>query len=189
MSAITKLAIAQSLKEISTEKPLNKITVKNITDSCGINRQTFYYHFKDIYDLIEWIYEKEALEALSDKRTYATWQEGFLRIFNYILDNKDFVLKTYHSLSREHLENFLYAETLNLLKGVVDEKASGLSVREEDKTFIANFYKYGFVGLTLEWLNEGMIKDPASIIEKLGILIHGDIEKALECFSSKKSKN
>jgi len=99
-----------------------------------------------------------------------------------VIENKDFVKNTYHSISREHLERFLYNETYNLLIGVIEEKAAGMSVRDDDKFFIANFYKYAFVGLMLEWIGGGMKEDPSAIIERLSILIHGDITKALEKF-------
>ena len=55
MSQTTKRALAQSLKHLMEQKPLEKITVVDISEDCGVNRQTFYYHFQDIYDLIEWI--------------------------------------------------------------------------------------------------------------------------------------
>ena len=61
-----------------------------------------------------------------------------------------------------------------------EEKAAGMTVRPEDKEFIANFYKYAFVGLTLEWVRTGMKDDPAALIERVSTLIHGDITKALE---------
>ena len=160
-------------------KPLNKITITDITEDCGVNRQTFYYHFRDIYALIEWIYSNEAQKALDGKKTYATWQEGFLQIFNYILENKNFVTRTFYSLSREYLENYLYDETYNLLMGVIEEKAIEYSVKNRDKQFIADFYKYGFVGLVLNWIGTGMKEKPETIIKKLNILIHGDISKAL----------
>lgn len=180
MSQTTKRALAQSLKKLTERKPLEKITVVDITEDCGVNRQTFYYHFQDIYDLIEWIYTKEAMKVIGDKKTYATWQEGYQHIFEYVEGNKDFVLSTYHSISREHLETFLYQETYRLLRDVVEEQAKGMSVREEDKAFIANFYKYGFVGLILEWIGKGMKEDPKQIISRLDIVIHGDIAKALK---------
>jgi probable dihydroxyacetone kinase regulator len=183
MSQTTKKAIAESLKKLLIKKPLSKITINDIVDDCGITRQTFYYHFTDIYDLIEWIFTSEATIALNGEKTYDTWQEGFLHIFQYVLDNKAFVTNTYHSINREQLERYLYNETYNLLIGVVEEKAAGLSVKEEDKTFIADFYKYGFTGLMLGWIRTGMKDEPSLIIERLGILIHGDIEKTLEKFT------
>ena len=184
MSQTTKRALATSLKNLLKEKPLDKITVVDIAEDCEVNRQTFYYHFQDIYDLIEWIYTSEALKVIGDKKTYATWQDGFLHIFEYVEKNKDFVLNTYHSVSREHLETFLYQETYQLLWDVVEELARPFSVREEDKAFIANFYKYGFVGLILEWISKGMKEDPKKIIHRLDIMIHGDIAKALQGFKN-----
>lgn len=182
MAQTTKKALAASLKKLLAEKPLDKITVIDIVEDCEVNRQTFYYHFKDIYDLVEWIYTSEATKALDGKKTYNTWQQGFLQIFQYVLDNKVFVVNTYHSINREHLQKYLYNETYILLMGVIEEKAAGMSVRENDKDFIANFYKYAFVGLMLEWIGTGMKEDPSAIIERLSILIYGDIAGALEKF-------
>ncbi|MGE5633523.1 MAG: TetR/AcrR family transcriptional regulator C-terminal domain-containing protein [Caulobacteraceae bacterium] len=184
MAQTTKKALAASLKKLLEEKPLDKITVMDITEDCEVNRQTFYYHFENIYDLVEWIYTTEATKALGGKKTYDTWQQGFFQIFEYVLENKVFVTRTYHSINREHLERYLYNETYNLLIGVVEEKAAGMHVRDDDKAFIAHFYKYAFVGLMLEWIGKGMKEEPSAIIERLSVLIHGDITKALEKFSA-----
>ncbi len=182
MAQTTKKALAASLKKLLAEKPLDKITVVDIIEDCEVNRQTFYYHFKDIYDLVEWIYTSEATKALNGKKTYDTWQQGILQIFEYVLSNKAFVVSTYHSINREHLERYLYNETYDLLAGVIEEKAAGMPVRENDKAFIAHFYKYAFVGLMLEWIGSGMKEEPSAIVERLSILIHGDISDALEKF-------
>lgn len=182
MSQTTKRALAASLKKLLTQKSLDKITVTDIAEDCQVNRQTFYYHFQDIYALVEWIYTNEATVAIGGKKTYDTWQEGFLHTFQYLLDNRIFVTRTYHSLSREHLERYLYNETYGLLIGVVEEKAAGLSVWDEDKAFIAHFYKYGFVGLVLDWIGGGMKAEPKSIIDRLDLVIRGSIPQALERF-------
>lgn len=182
MAQTTKKALAASLKKLLAEKPLDKITVIDIVEDCEVNRQTFYYHFKDIYDLVEWIYTSEATKALAGKKTYNTWQQGFLQIFQYVLDNKVFVVNTYHSINREHLQKYLYNETYLLLMGVIEEKAAGMSVRDDDKAFIADFYKYAFVGLMLEWIATGMKENPSAIIERLSTLIFGDIAGALDKF-------
>ena len=79
MSELTKRALEQSLKNLLLQKPLNKITISDIADDCGINRMTFYYHFKDIYDLVEWSCQEDAAKALAGKKTYETWQQGLSR--------------------------------------------------------------------------------------------------------------
>lgn len=68
MSQITKRALEQSLKNLLLKKPLNKITISDIAEDCGINRMTFYYHFQDIYDLVEWSCLEDARKALEEKK-------------------------------------------------------------------------------------------------------------------------
>ena len=183
MSQTTKRALSQSLKKLLQTKPLSKITINDIAEDCGVSRMTFYYHFADIYDLVEWTCQEDASVALAGNKTYSTWQQGFLNIFNAVLENKTFVLNVYHSISREHLERYLYQLTYDLLIGVVEEKAVGLSVSDHDKAFIADFYKYAFVGLMLNWIREGMKENPKAIIDRLSVLIHGDITRALHKYS------
>jgi probable dihydroxyacetone kinase regulator len=187
LAQTTKRAIAASLKKLLAEKPLDKITITDIVEECEINRQTFYYHFKDIYDLVEWIYTSEATKALDGKKTYDTWQQGLLLIFEYVLENKAFVMGTFKSLSREYLERYLYQETYSLLIYVIDEKSNDISVREDDKAFIAHFYKYAFVGLMLEWISAGMKEKPTDLVHRLSILIQGDIPNALNRFRTNQS--
>lgn len=79
MSQMTKRALVASLKDLLAEKPLDKITVTDLTEHCGVNRMTFYYHFKDIYDLVEWACIESATRALAGQKTYDTWQQGFCR--------------------------------------------------------------------------------------------------------------
>ncbi len=185
MSQITKKALAASFKKLLSERPLDAITVVEIAEDCEVNRQTFYYHFRDIYDLINWIYTTEATKALAGKKTYDSWQEGFTHIFEYALENRVFVLKTYHSRSREHLIRYLHEVTYGLLIGVVEEKSQEIRVRDEDKAFIADFYKHAFVGLVLDWIESGMMEQPRLIVDRLSTLIQGDITTALERFAEK----
>ena len=138
MSQITKRALAASLKNMLLKKPLNKITINDIAEDCGINRMTFYYHFKDIYDLVEWTCEEDAAKALEGKKTYNTWQQGFLNIFYAVLENKPFIMNVYRSVSREQVEIYLYRVTYDLLIGVVNERSANMSVSEDDKKFFAD---------------------------------------------------
>ncbi len=189
MSDLTKRALEQSLKNLLLQKPLSKITISDIADDCGINRMTFYYHFKDIYDLIEWSCEEDARKALEGKKTYDTWQQGLLQIFEAVQENKVFILNVYRSISREQVENYLYKLTYQLLIGVVHEQAEGMSVREEDQDFIATVYKYAFVGLMLDWIKNDMKADPALLVDRLAAVIHGNVAAALERMRIDKPEN
>ena len=182
MSQVTKRALEASLKNLLLQKPLSKITISDITEDCGINRMTFYYHFKDIYDLVEWSCQEDASRALAGNKTYETWQQGFLQLFKAVQDNKPFIMNVYHSVSREQVETYLYKLTYDLLEGVVEEQAAGMSVRPEDKAFIANVYKYAFVGLMLDWIKHDMKGDPKEIIDRLDRVIHGSVAAALDRF-------
>lgn len=179
----TKRAIADTLKEMMKTTSFDKISVVELVNECGINRQTFYYHFADIYDLLGWIYKNEALRRIDHYKTYNTWQEGFLRIFLYVKENGEFCMNTFRSLGREHLDHFLYEITFDLLIGVINEVAEEFDVEEKHRRFIANFYCFAFIGILTNWMKEGMKEDPEIIIDDLNKLIEGDIKRALKKYS------
>ena len=172
MSQVTKRALEQSLKNLLLKKPLTKITIGDIAEDCGINRMTFYYHFKDIYDLVEWSCLEDARKALEEKKTYDTWQQGFLQIFEAVRDNKPFIMNVYHCVHREQVEKYLEPLVDSLLMGVI----------EEDKSFIAQVYAYIFIGLMLDWIKDDMREDPEEIVSRLATLIKGSVAAALARF-------
>lgn len=182
MSQITKRALEQSLKNLLLQKPLTKITVGDIAEDCGINRMTFYYHFKDIYDLVEWSCMEDARQALAEKKTCGTWQQGFLQIFEAVRANKPFIMNVYHCVHQERVETYLKPLVDSLLMGVIDEEAAGLVVREEDKAFIAQVYGYIFIGIMMDWIRDDMCAAPEQIVEKLAKLIRGSVRAALQRF-------
>ena len=182
MSQVTKRALEQSLKNLLLKKPLTKITVGDITDDCGINRMTFYYHFKDIYDVVEWSCLEDAKRALDEKKTYDTWQQGLLQIFKAVQENKPFILNVYRCVHREQVEKYLQPLVDQLLLNVINEEAAGITVRDEDKQFIAQVYSYMFIGLMLDWIKDDMREDPQQIVEKLSKLIKGSVSVALSRF-------
>ncbi|MGH4139908.1 TetR/AcrR family transcriptional regulator C-terminal domain-containing protein [Clostridium sp.] len=179
MSDITKQALAQSLKSKMNTAPLAKITVNDIVKVCKVNRRTFYYHFQDIYALLEWIFKNEVANVMAENKTYKTWQEGFLRIFNYLSENRKMVLNTYNSIGREQLEAHLYSAVYNLVLNVVDEITLGKEVSAKEKEFVVNFYKVALVGLLLEWIRKNMKENPEQIVDNLNKIIIGDTHKAL----------
>lgn len=182
MSQITKRALEQSLKNLLQQKPLSKITISDITEGCGISRMTFYYHFKDIYDLVEWACAEDAARALQNKKTYDTWQQGFVQIFHAVRENKVFVMNVYRCVNREQVEKYLAPLTDQLIMGVITERAAGMTVREADQQFIAQVYSYAFVGIMLDWIRDDMRADPEELVNRLAMVIHGGITQALERF-------
>ena len=179
MNNITKNALEESLKKFLLQKPLDKITISDLTTDCGISRMAFYYHFKDIYDLVEWSCIEDASRALQGKKTYDTWQEGLQQIFEAVLENKPFILNVYRSVKREQVENYLYSLTYQLIEGVVEEQSENLRVTEEQKKFIADFYKYSFVGVMLDWIKRGMKEAPEEIANMVCVTMHGNIGNSL----------
>ena len=141
---------------------------------------TFYYHFRDIYDLVEWVCMEDAKKALADNKTYETWQQGFVRIFDAVRENKPFIMNVYRCVSREQVEKYLTPLTDDLLMGVINELSAEMVVRAEDKAFIAQVYSYAFVGLMLDWVKSDMKGDPQLIVDRLEQVIHGSIRAALE---------
>ncbi len=182
MSQVTKRALEQSLKNLLLKKPLTKITINDIAEDCGINRMTFYYHFKDIYDLVEWSCLEDTRKALEKNKTYDTWQQGFLQIFETVRENKPFVMNVYRCVHREQVERYLGPLVDSLLLGVINEEANGITVRDEDKQFIAQVYSYIFIGLMLDWIKDDMQQDPSGIVDRLARLIKGSVSEALRRF-------
>ena len=147
---------------------------------------TFYYHFKDIYDLVEWACMEDAAKALANKKTYDTWQQGFIQIFHAVRENKVFVMNVYRCVSREQVEKYLVPLTDQLIMGVIAERSAGMTVREEDKQFIAQVHSYSFVGLMLDWIKDDTRAEPELLVNKLALVIHGSISAALERFRTDK---
>lgn len=182
MSNTTKLALEMSLKKLAMTKPLDKITINDLTTDCGISRMSFYYHYKDIYDLVEWCCLEDGKRALQDKKTYDTWQEGIYQIFEAVMANKPFILNVYRSIGRDRIENYLHKLTYQLVVDVVEEKCVEKSLAQEDKAFIAEFYKYGFVGVMLDWIERGMKDDYGRIVEMMSVTLRGSISNSIHNF-------
>ena len=169
MAQTTKRALEASLKKLLLRKPLNKITINDITEDCGVNRMTFYYHFKDIYDLVDWILVEDATEALEGHQDFETWSDAFRDMLEKVQANRVLVLNVYKMLDP-------------LLRMFIERE--NIPVQEEDKQFIIDFYKYGFVGMVLEWIRRDMKTEPAIMAERLNTMMHGDLKRALLRFST-----
>lgn len=179
-SQLTKRALEESLKRLLLTKPLNKITIADITNDCGISRMTFYYHFQDIYDLVEWTCEEDAARAIAGNKTADTWQTGLLDTFLALRKNKPFIASIYHDMSREQVERFLVPVVSDLVKSVVDEHAARRHVREQDRDFIARFFAHALIGTVLDWIARDMRDDPQQLVQRVATIADGAIETALD---------
>ena len=182
MANITKLALEAALKKELLTKSLDKITINELAEDCGISRMAFYYHFKDIYDLVEWVCVEDGTKALQGKKTYENWQEGFCQIFEAVQENKPFIMNIYRCVDRQKIESYLNKLTYQLIADVVEEKCAGMQLAEEHKEFIAGFYKYGFVGVMLDWIKDGMQEDYSTIVKKMSLTLHGNISNSIGNF-------
>ena len=115
---------------------------------------------------------EEAIEIVEYARAFNSENTPLMRALDYMI-------AALRPVSREQVENYLYRITYDLLEGVVEEKAQGMSVRQEDKELIATLYKYLFVGLMLDWIKGDMKGDPQVMVQKLELVIHGSVAAAL----------
>ena len=115
MSDLSKKAMERSLKKLLCTKTLDKITIQELTDDCGISRMTFYYHFKDIYDLVEWSFEHDLRALLDGRPTYETWQEDYLQVFREVYRDRDILYNIYRSSGRDEIDKFLTGRTYDLI--------------------------------------------------------------------------
>lgn len=143
---------------------------------------TFYYHFQDIYDLVEWSCEEDARQALANNKTAETWQTGLANIMFAVRDNKPFIMNVYHCVSAERIQRFLQPVTSDLIEGVVDEHAAGMKVSQADRDFISGFFAHAFIGVMLDWIADGMVEDPAAVVERVSRVCEGQIDAALARF-------
>lgn len=179
-SLTTKKAIAYTFKDLLKEKSFNKITINDIAKRSDINRQTFYYHFQDIRDLVEWICIEEFNKNLHSKGEYEKWEDKFLAIFEIMKEEQVFVENIYHSVSLEILRRNLYEMVYPIIYSEIEEQVKEKNLTKQDKVFIANFYKYAFVSIVLEWIAKGMEEDAEIIVNKVSNLVTGTIVRV--CF-------
>jgi probable dihydroxyacetone kinase regulator len=189
MAKDTRQRLATSFKELLSKKSIEKITISDLTNSCGINRQTFYYYFTDIYDLMRWIYLTESEAAVSGKNTYTTWQEGLLRVFNYLSENKDFVMRTQSTGNQYILEDFLSIHVDSVLINVVREFSRAHTISTESVNYIIAFYRYAVSGMILGWVKSGMKETPETMVKIIGMLTKGNLVHAIERFDQYEYKS
>jgi len=184
MKQDTTDAIIKSFKQLLNQKPIDKITVKEICEHCAVNRQTFYNHFTDIMDIFKYIIFRELSTDIAQNRTFENWSGGFLATMNYLKKNSKMILHVYNSSYWPEANNYFISLSIRLLDDVVEECAEKLGVKLEDKdqSFIVSFYRHVFIGLMIDWISEGMKEEPEMILKKLLFMITGNIPRSVAAF-------
>ncbi len=179
MSQWTKKAIMECFSRQIETTPLDRITVKGIVAECGVTRNTFYYHFEDIFALAKEVL-RERLEQISDTALNSGNWETFLALLaRQVNQNPRSIRNLFRSSKSAEINRFM-VDILNLaLNQLFDHLADGRQVKEEDRQLIIHFYRHAITGFTAEWFNHHSGEDPAPLVARLSRLLQGSMRQAI----------
>ena len=181
MSDLTKQALIASFKKLLETEPFDKITISDIANDCGLSRQTFYYHFRDIFDMIRWIYNSESLNEIGGRGGYGTWQDKIRELFDYTLNNKSLILGTFNSKCRNDLVGYYVDVSIRKISDIVEMKSDG-DIAEKDKKFIASVYAYAFVGIMVDWISDEMKESSEEMVDRVYKIVMSNFDRTLAAF-------
>ena len=154
----TKYRLAESMKECMCHTPVDAITVRQITENCGLTRQTFYRNFLDKYDLINWYFDKLLIKSFEYMGQGKTVQEGLQLKFSYIGEEKEFFRAAFRydrqNSLREHDFQLIFRFYQDLIQLKTGAPAS------DDIRFLLEMYCHGSISMTIEWVLSGMATSP-----------------------------
>lgn len=177
---MTKKAMAASLKKFMKVKPLDKITVSEIVEDCGVNRKTFYYHFTDIYALVKWMFEEEAIDVVKKFDVIIDYNDAMRFIMNYVDENKYICNCAINSLGRDELKRFFQNDFCSITRNIVDQLSEGMVVPEDYKEFLVKFYTDALAALLIDWIQNKEDIDREKVIKYFSITLYSAIKQALE---------
>lgn len=165
----TKKTLAESLKKLMKSKSLSKITISEIIADCGLNRKTFYYHFEDIYALLKWILESEAVEVVKQFNLIVDYKDTLDFIMDYVEENDYILCCAYDAIGREEMKRFFFADFIELTTSIIDsaEKEVGKTLNNEYKQFLCVFYTEALAGILLDWIKNRNERNRTQVIEYL----------------------
>lgn len=173
---MTKRTITASLKKIIKNKSLDKITVREIIEDCGVNRKTFYYHFDNIYDLVKWIFEEEAINIVKQYDLIVDYHDAIQFILDYVEDNKLICNCVFDVIGRDELKKFFQKDFIYIFNNIVDQLSEGKKVSEEYKVFLVNFYTESLASLLINWIRNKEKYDKQKMIQYVSLTLFGSIE-------------
>ena len=165
-SEAAKREICAALKTLMAQKPLNKISIAEIMQSCGMARQHFYYHFEDIYDAVRWMFDQEAVTLLRQHEGVMLWQDGLLQLFQYLQENRAVCLCALHSISREHLKRFFQTDVHVIIQSTIQRIVMELDYQasDEEVDLLTKFYVGALASMIEDWLLGDIRETPEELI-------------------------
>ena len=168
MANFTEKAIRAAFMQLLNDRPLSKITVKDISDSCGINRNSFYYHYQDIPSLIQQILSDEIDRIFSEYSSVDSLAECMSAAIGFAAENKRAIYHIYNSVNRDMFEQYLWRVCEYTVKAYVGTAFAELRLDEAEREALIQYHIYETFGITSGWLHDGMREDMQPFIEKLG---------------------
>lgn len=183
MTSATKEALGAALKQMLAIKPIEKITVKDLVEICGVNRQTFYYHFDDVFDLLEWVFEEDANRVLPHEIVYEHWREDVTLFFTYLKDNSSFALNIFNSQSRTYMLRYYKRRLQECIRGFALIVCEKRNVDRSDFDFVVELYANLIVGLISQWLDAGMPMPKDFTKDRLLRTLDNSVENLMDRFT------
>ena len=180
MSSFTKEVIIKTLFELLNEKPLAKITVKDIVERCGVNRNTFYYHFRDISDVVECALKREVDKAFEQPVEIDSVLECLEVLVNLIGENRKAMLHIYGSLQRQNFTNALDKMCQYIVSQYAEHNFDPEILEKEEVKVLMHFYKCVMTGVMLDWMDHRMSYDLTEYAGKIRALYGNTFENTLE---------
>ena len=162
----TRQQLADTLKQKMQHKPFSKITVSELIRDCGLNRKTFYYHFEDVYALLIWTLQQEALEVIERMNLIQEHEQAIVFVLDYIEQNETMLLNIYHSIGRDVLRQFFYDDFIGIAKQLVEQTTQllGVTVSEEYKLFLSGFCADAVAGAIFSALTNPALRQRDTMI-------------------------
>ncbi|MFD1670782.1 TetR/AcrR family transcriptional regulator C-terminal domain-containing protein [Agrilactobacillus yilanensis] len=174
----TKWQLATALKDLMQTTALDHITIDMLTKKAKLTRNTFYYHFEDIYALLAWIYQQEIVQQAQAYTNINTWQTVYRLILDYIETNQKFCLESFHSIGRDLLENLLYEVSSDMVQRVIIDVEPNTPA--ELQKAISNFYGWALTMQVIQWLRNNLTESKDALIRRAEIMLNGTIENAIK---------
>ena len=184
VSEQTKHQLADALKTLMTQKAMDKITISELTMLCQIRRQSFYYHFEDIYDLLRWMIQNEAINLLQQQEGALLWKEGLLQLFRYLEENKSVYLCALRSVGGDHIRRFFEADIYAIIHRTIEQLSEDIGIRSNLNSFVdvemlTHFYVVALAGIIESWLLGEIDRTPEELIQFADIILNDQINGAM----------